>query len=97
MTIDELEHRLAAGEIELLDVREASEWADGSIPGSSHLPYRLARIAAADGRYGDRPVVTICESGPRAAIAASVLRAGGVDARPVLDGGLNEWRARRSA
>jgi len=37
--------------------------------------------------------VTICESGPRAAIAASVLRAAGVDARPVLDGGLNEWRA----
>jgi rhodanese-related sulfurtransferase len=38
--------------------------------------------------------VTICESGKRAAIAASVLHAGGVDARPVLDGGIESWRAR---
>ena len=38
--------------------------------------------------------MTICESGPRAAIAASVLRAAGFDARPVLDGGINQWRAR---
>ena len=43
---------------------------------------------------GDRPVVTICESGARAAIAASVLRARGYDARPVTEGGLTEWRRR---
>jgi len=97
VTIDELERRLAAGEIEVLDVREADERDDGSIPGSRHLPYRMARQAAENGLCGDRPVVTICESGPRAAIAASVLRARGVDARPVLDGGLNEWRARGGA
>ena len=97
VTIDELERRLAAGEIEVLDVREANERDEGSIPGSRHLPYRMARQAAENGLCGDRPVVTICESGPRAAIAASVLRAGGVDARPVLDGGLNEWRARGGA
>jgi glyoxylase-like metal-dependent hydrolase (beta-lactamase superfamily II)/rhodanese-related sulfurtransferase len=93
VTIDELERRLAAGEIEVLDVREADERDAGSIPGSRHLPYRMARQAAENGLCGGRPVVTICESGPRAAIAASVLRAAGVDARPVLDGGLNEWRA----
>jgi hydroxyacylglutathione hydrolase len=97
VTIDELERRLAAGEIEVLDVREADERDEGSIPGSRHLPYRMARQAAENGLCGDRPVVTICESGPRAAIAASVLRARGVDARPVLDGGLNEWRARGGA
>jgi len=38
--------------------------------------------------------VTICESGARAAIAASVLSSVGLNARPVLDGGLNAWRAR---
>jgi rhodanese-related sulfurtransferase len=37
--------------------------------------------------------VTICESGPRAAVAASVLQAAGVNARPVLDGGVTDWRA----
>jgi rhodanese-related sulfurtransferase len=37
-------------------------------------------------------VVTICESGARAAVAASVLTAEGVNARPVLDGGIEEWQ-----
>ena len=94
VTIEELERRMASGEIELLDVRETSERDSGSIPGSRHLPYRMARQAAENGLCSDRPVVTICESGARAAIAASVLRVAGVDARPVLDGGLDEWRAR---
>ena len=38
-----------------------------------------------------RPVVTVCESGPRAAIAASVLSREGFDARPVLDGGIADF------
>jgi len=94
VTIDELERRLAAGEIELLDVREADERDGGSIPGSRHLPYRMARQAAENGLCGELPIVTICESGARAAVAASVLHAAGMDARPVLDGGIDTWRAR---
>jgi len=35
--------------------------------------------------------VTICGSGTRASIAASVLTAAGIDARPVLRGGVNDW------
>jgi hydroxyacylglutathione hydrolase len=94
VTVDELERRLAAGEIELLDVREAEERDTGFIPGSTHLPYRTARQAAENGLCGERPIVTICESGARAAIAASVLQAAGLDARPVLDGGIPTWSAR---
>ena len=41
--------------------------------------------------------MTICESGARAGIAASILAAQGVDARPVLDGGLTAWAARGGA
>jgi rhodanese-related sulfurtransferase len=42
----------------------------------------------------DRPVVTICESGARAGIAASILAAKGIDARPVLNGGITAWAKR---
>jgi glyoxylase-like metal-dependent hydrolase (beta-lactamase superfamily II)/rhodanese-related sulfurtransferase len=95
VSIDELERLLAAGEVELFDVREAGERDAGAVPGSRHLPYRMARQAAENGLCSaGRPIVTICESGARAAIAASVLQAAGVDARPVLDGGLTEWRER---
>jgi hydroxyacylglutathione hydrolase len=94
VTIEELERRLAADEIQLYDVREADERDAGFIPGSCHLPYRTARQAAENGLCAERPIVTICESGARAAVAASVLHAAGLDARPVLDGGIGAWRAR---
>jgi hydroxyacylglutathione hydrolase len=93
VSLEELETLLANDEVELLDVREADERDEGHIPGSRHLPYRTARAAAEAGLLDGRPVVTICESGPRAAIAASVLQAAGVDARPVLGGGTATWQA----
>ena len=94
VSLDELERMLGDDSIELLDVREADERDEGHIPGSRHLPYRTARAAAEAGLFNGRPVVTICESGARAAVAASVLQAAGVEARPVLGGGIPDWRAR---
>jgi hydroxyacylglutathione hydrolase len=97
VSLDELERLLASDAVELLDVREAEERDEAHVPGSRHLPYRTARAAAEAGLLDGRPVVTICESGARAAIAASVLQAAGMQARPVLDGGLAEWQARGGA
>jgi glyoxylase-like metal-dependent hydrolase (beta-lactamase superfamily II)/rhodanese-related sulfurtransferase len=94
ISLEELERLLADNAVELLDVREADERDEGYIPGSRHLPYRTAGAAAEAGLLDGRPVVTICETGARAAVAASVLQAAGVGARPVLDDGLAGWRAR---
>jgi glyoxylase-like metal-dependent hydrolase (beta-lactamase superfamily II)/rhodanese-related sulfurtransferase len=94
VSLDELERLLVDDAVELLDVREADERDEAHIPGSRHLPYRTARAAAEAGLLNGRPLVTICESGPRAAVAASVLQAEGLDARPVLEGGIADWRAR---
>ena len=91
--IDELEAVLAAGEVEVLDVREVDERDAGYIPGTDHMPYRKVRQAAENGLIDGKPILTICESGARAALAASVLKAAGIDARPVA-GGITEWRAR---
>ena len=90
--LDELESLLAAG-ADLIDVRERDERDSGYIAGSRNIPYRLLAAGAAE-VASDRPVVTICETGARAAIAASILAAQGVDARPVLNGGVSEWAAR---
>jgi rhodanese-related sulfurtransferase len=50
--------------------------------------------AWADDLRGEQPLVTICSSGSRASIAASVLVAEGIDARPVLHGGVKDWADR---
>jgi glyoxylase-like metal-dependent hydrolase (beta-lactamase superfamily II)/rhodanese-related sulfurtransferase len=91
--LDELERLLDEDAVEVLDVREADERSNGYIAGSQHIPYRLLR-AVGDGVGSGRPVVTICETGGRAAIAASVLAAAGIEARPVLGEGVSAWRQR---
>jgi hydroxyacylglutathione hydrolase len=91
--LDELERLVADDAVDVIDVREADERASGYIAGSRHIPYRLLR-AVGNGVGSQRPVVTICESGSRAAIAASVLAAAGIDARPVLGGGVSAWQER---
>jgi hydroxyacylglutathione hydrolase len=91
--VDELERLLESGGVDLIDVREKDERDAGYIPGSRHVPYRLLR-ALGDDVDGGGPVVTICETGSRAGIAASILAAAGVDARPVLQGGVAAWRER---
>ena len=91
--LDDLERLLQEGSVQVLDVREKSERDERYIPGSLHIPYRLLR-SCADSLGNGRPVVTICESGARAAVAASVLVAAGIDARPVLQGGIRGWEER---
>ncbi len=90
--LDELEQLVAQDAVVVLDVREADERDEGYIAGSRHIPYRLLP-AVSDG-LTDRTVITICSSGARAGIAASVLAARGIDARPVLNGGVEDWQQR---
>jgi hydroxyacylglutathione hydrolase len=89
--LDELERLLDEGAVQVVDVREKSERDEGYIPGTLHIPYRLLRETGTDGLDTSKPVVTICGSGTRASIAASVLAAAGVEARPVLHGGVEDW------
>ncbi len=90
--LGELQTLLAAGAVDLVDVREADERLESPLPESRHLPYRLAGEQA-EALPRDRPLVTVCESGPRAAVAASVLAAHGLDARPLLHGGVPDLLA----
>jgi glyoxylase-like metal-dependent hydrolase (beta-lactamase superfamily II)/rhodanese-related sulfurtransferase len=88
---DQLDALLAKG-AELIDVREKDERDTGYIAGSRNIPYRLLTLGETD-LPRDRPIVTICETGPRAAIAASILASHGFDAHPVVNGGIDSWMA----
>ncbi len=79
------------GTLQLVDVREPSERDTGYIPGSRNIPYRLLGRGGADSLDPAQPVVTICESGARAGVAASLLRSKGFDARAVADGGIADY------
>lgn len=89
----ELRERLAAGDVTLIDVRPASEFAAGHLPGAINIPTqelesRLAEIPA------ERDVVAYCR-GPfcvMAVDAVAVLRARGVRAVH-FDRSVADWRA----
>lgn len=92
VALDELDELVASGAA-LLDVRDPEEHALGAIPGSVNVPYHRAASAAIPGAH---TIVTYCETGPRACVAASILRARGLAARPVADGGMTAWAARQA-
>jgi glyoxylase-like metal-dependent hydrolase (beta-lactamase superfamily II)/rhodanese-related sulfurtransferase len=76
----------------ILDVCQPSEWAQGVIPGSvqlflGDLPGRVDELPT------DREIWTICRSGHRAAIAASLLDRAGRQVRLVAQEGVERWRA----
>jgi hydroxyacylglutathione hydrolase len=89
VAVDQLDALLANG-AELIDVREKDERDTGYIAGSRNIPYRLLALGEVD-LPRDRQIVTICETGPRAAIAASILARDGFDAHPVVNGGIDSW------
>ncbi|NNC89099.1 MAG: rhodanese-like domain-containing protein [Akkermansiaceae bacterium] len=86
----ELRELLEAGGCELVDVREAVEYAGKRIPGARHLP-----LGKLDGTCGELPadgkLVLMCRSGKRSAKAAEILRAKGFENVAELEGGLQAW------
>jgi glyoxylase-like metal-dependent hydrolase (beta-lactamase superfamily II)/rhodanese-related sulfurtransferase len=93
LSLEELHERWNGGSngLQMLDVRERSEWDRGHIPGSVHTPYHDLHELPDEIDPG-RPIAVICASGQRAAIAASLLkRLGAEDAHHVVDGGVPRW------
>ncbi len=94
--VDRLASQLAAGGPDapvVIDVRQASEFEAGHVPGSVHigageLPAMLDKLPR------DRPIATICASGYRSSVAASMLRAAGFERVGAAGGGLPDWEAR---
>jgi molybdopterin/thiamine biosynthesis adenylyltransferase/rhodanese-related sulfurtransferase len=87
----EAEGRLAAARF--LDVREADEYEQGTIPGALHLPRGFLEVQV-EGRLTDKsaPVVVYCAGGTRSAFAAKSLQDLGYADVVSLAGGFNRWK-----
>ncbi|MCP2679789.1 rhodanese-like domain-containing protein [Maricaulaceae bacterium NA33B04] len=83
---------LDAGEIILVDVREAGEYHEARIPGALLLPLSTFDPAALPVGQG-RKVVLHCKAGGRSAKAIEACQAAGVDVDTHMMGGIGEWIA----
>jgi hydroxyacylglutathione hydrolase len=80
-----------AGDVQILDVREHSEWDEGHIPGSAHTPWHDLE-GVPEGLDPARPIAVLCTSGQRAAVAASLVqRHGAAHVIHVIEGGVSKW------
>jgi rhodanese-related sulfurtransferase len=76
----------------ILDVREDSEFRDGHVPKSRHIP--LGKLKAEIGgleKYKDRAVIAVCRSGSRSQSACGQLRRAGFTKVHNLAGGIGSW------
>ncbi|HKP75346.1 MAG TPA: rhodanese-like domain-containing protein, partial [Longimicrobiaceae bacterium] len=88
---DDLDARRLTGTLEIVDVRNASEFEAGHLPGAVNVP--LGRLAE---RLGELPrgrtLAVHCQSGSRAGVAMSLLRARGFDDVVHLTGDYVAWQ-----
>ncbi len=97
-TAAETAEKLKAGTAVVVDVRQSTEWDHGHIDGSVPAPRGLLEFFAdpASPRHAaaldpQRPMIVVCHSGARAALAAATLQDMGFADVSILEGGLTAW------
>ena len=73
----------------MLDVRQATEFTSGHLPGATHI--ELGALAGRAAELTDTPTVVMCGHGERAAGAANVLERAGHHDLAVFQGGPGDW------
>lgn len=95
MSVAELASRLEQEDnnLQVLDVRDASERADGQIPGSRHRFAGALAQGAAAGVDAAETVAVICGTGYRSSLAASLLQRQGLRRVITVPEGMAGWQA----
>jgi hydroxyacylglutathione hydrolase len=84
------------GELQVIDIREASEQTELAA-GALAIPYRLLAAADLSALDPERPTAVVCHTGTRSPLGASILaRRGFTHVRPVLGEGMSSWGTREA-
>ena len=93
VTAEDLKTRLASGDIQLVDVREANEWADGHIDGAVHCALSAIEAGLNPPETDGKSRILYCLGGVRSLKATHALQARGLSVDHHLDGGIRSWVA----
>ncbi|WP_296703820.1 MBL fold metallo-hydrolase [Algoriphagus sp.] len=91
--IEEFETLIDQENVQIVDVRNTTEFNAGHIEGADHI-FVGTLVDNLDKISKDKQVVIHCQSGDRAAIAYSLLRKNGFDQVKNYSGGMKEWKER---
>jgi hydroxyacylglutathione hydrolase len=91
ITAEELNQRLRAGDIQVLDVRREPEWEAGHIEEANWWPLDNFKVSPPD-INSKLPVAVHCKSGYRSIIASSLLQRAGFRNVINVTGGFDAWQ-----
>lgn len=89
--VHEAKEMIDEGDVQVVDSREPHEHAEGHVPGSIQIQH-MATLAQADKLARDRPILFICKSGQRSAVAAEFAASLGLTDLYNVEGGHDAWR-----
>lgn len=90
--VHEAKEMIDAGGVQVIDSREMHEHADGHVPGSLNISH-MATLTRADDLATDQPILFICKSGQRSAVAAEFAASLGRTELFNVEGGHDDWAA----
>lgn len=88
--VAELQRALASGDVRLVDVRTAEEFATGHVPGAQNLPLDGLESSLENLRARGGEIYLVCRSGNRSRVAAELLGSNGIPSVNVV-GGTAAW------
>ena len=91
ITPSEVNDKLAAGEITLVDVREPDELRLARIEGAKHIPMGDVPMRAHQELDPDDHIVVVCHHGVRSLNVTNWLRAQGFEKAQSMRGGIDRW------
>ncbi len=91
ISAQDLEQRLSAGKLQVLDVRREPEWDAGHVEGAAWWPLDNFRVSPPEIDH-EVPLAVHCKGGYRSMIAASLLQRAGFRNVFNLTGGFDAWQ-----
>jgi rhodanese-related sulfurtransferase len=91
ITVDEAKEMIEQGEVQVVDSREPWEHFEGHVPGSLNIPH-MATLPRGKELAPDKPILFICKSGQRSAVAAEFAATLGLSDLYNVEGGHDAWQ-----
>ena len=92
ISVQEAKEMIEDGDVQVIDSREPWEHAEGHVPGSINIPH-MATLPRNKELATDKPIIFICKSGQRSAVAAEFAATAGLTELFNVEGGHTAWVA----
>ena len=90
ITASEAKEMIEKGDVQVVDTRERYEYDEGHVPGANNIPH-MATLPRNAELARDKPIIFVCATGQRSAVAAEFAATLGLDDLYNVEGGTVAW------